>query len=107
MGDQYVREFEGGLLGKEQMESVCNQIRNELHPIMQGNDIDFDQFVYIMSVPSGKPDVAKAGQKDLYRVLYRACGMDCYNVRKNAVKHWALKRDGASPRSPRSVYRRA
>jgi len=104
--EQIIRGFEGGLLPREQLDQLCSEVRQELQGLEYGNQIDFDQFVYIMSVPSGQPDLAKSLKKDLYRCLWCTVGMDCTQVRKSALKNWDYT-VGASPRSPRSVYRRA
>lgn len=106
--ENIVRELEGGLLGKEQMDDLCKEIRSELQTVEKGEQIDFDQFVYIMSVEtSSKGDFKKAMSKDINRMAWKMCSIDNYNVRSTPVLGWSLAKSGASPRSPRSVYRRA
>lgn len=48
-----VRHVEAGLLAKEQVDNLVGNIRNELKTIVT-SDVDFDQFVYIMTTPTGQ-----------------------------------------------------
>lgn len=99
--DRIVREIEGGSLSKELVSSMCRAIRSELEVVGTDNEIDFDQFVYIMK--NSHPNFSDAVRKDWNRWLWNSCGVDKYNVRHTKVrKKWDLKKR----RGARSAYRR-
>lgn len=59
-----------------------------------------------MTVPPGQQDCKKAFNANIYSIVWKAMGVDCYEVRKLPLKQWHLEKAGASPRSPRSVYQK-
>jgi len=98
-----VRQIEAGLLGTEQVDGLVKLIREEIQQITARSTIDFDQFVYIMSTPTGRSDGQKALRRDLSRTAHTMCGVDCYNVRKARPLQWDWQR---MSQSPASAYRR-
>lgn len=100
--ERIVRHIEAGLLGKEQVDELVKAIREELKDVTSGSTIDFDQFLYLMRVKKGAR-IGQAVQRDIYRIMHKCFGVDCYDVRRLKPKEWGWE---ASPRSPLSVYRR-
>lgn len=104
--DKIVKEIEGALLSKEQVNELCREIRGELEAC-HGNkeEVDFDQFVYIMH--NKEASCKQAALKDLSRMAFSKCGHDCHKVRHMKPRQWNLKDKGdANVSSPRSVYKR-
>lgn len=102
--EQIVRQVEAGLLGKEQVDGLVKCIREEIQTMTYKENIDFEQFVYIMSTPTGRPDNSRALQRDMYRQAFNIFGMDCYDVRRNKPPPWNWQQVS---QSPHSAYRRA
>eukprot|EP00427_Karlodinium_veneficum_P054161 CAMPEP_0169415914 /NCGR_PEP_ID=MMETSP1017-20121227/62832_1 /TAXON_ID=342587 /ORGANISM="Karlodinium micrum, Strain CCMP2283" /LENGTH=613 /DNA_ID=CAMNT_0009523805 /DNA_START=1 /DNA_END=1843 /DNA_ORIENTATION=- len=102
--EEIVRKVEAGLLAKDQVDGIVRRTRRELESSLNSNEMDFSQFVYIMSTPSGKPDASLAMQRDVYSVAHACLGFDCYKVRKVEPKRWNWQQ---ASRSPNSAYRRA
>lgn len=98
-----VRQVEASLLGKEQVDDLVTTIRAELEPVTYKNHIDFDQFVYIMMTPTGKPDRTLAMRRDVSRLAFNCVGHDCYEVRKIPPRAWNWQ---LMSQSPQSAYRR-
>jgi len=102
--ERIVKELEGALLGKDQADSLAEEIRRELEAVSTNGSIDFDQFVYTML--NSKPNATDAMRKDLCRVLW-GCGIDCYSVRHlEPSTTWDLRKKGGTLCSNRSVYRK-
>merc|ERR1712050_14233 len=101
--EEIVRQVEAGLLAKDQVDNLVKSIRDELRVISYNNTIDFDQFVYIMSTPTGKPSRHLALRRDTFRMAYNVLNMDCYTVRKVRTKEWNWEK---MSQSPASAYRR-
>lgn len=101
-----VRQVEAGLLGTEQVDGLVRRVRREIEGVVKdrSDDIDFDQFVYIVSAPTGEPDRSMAFRRDVYKTAYRLLGVDCYNVRKYEPKEWNWQQ---TSRASSSAYRRA
>lgn len=102
--EEIVRKVEAGLLGTEQVDGLVRRVRRELEAVTKGGDIDFDQFVYIASAPTGSPDRNLALQRDVYKVANTCLGIDCYKVRRLEPKPWNWQQ---ASRSSGSAYRRA
>mmetsp|Transcript_104621 Transcript_104621/g.263414 ORF Transcript_104621/g.263414 Transcript_104621/m.263414 type:complete len:678 (-) Transcript_104621:93-2126(-) len=99
-----VRVVEAGLLGKEQVDGLVTCIRDELTRVVSEEEVDFDQFVYIMSNPtSGKPSAGNVIKRDFYRNAFKLFGVDCYEVRKLKPPEWNWQQ---MSQSPPSAYRR-
>merc|ERR1712050_157470 len=101
--EEIVRQVEAGLLAKDQVDNLVKSIRDELRVITYKDTIDFDQFVYIMSTPTGKPNRSLALRRDTFRMAYNVLNMDCYTVRKVKTKDWNWEK---MSQSPASAYRR-
>lgn len=100
--DRIVREIEGALLSQSQVSSICAEIRTELEHASSNNEVDFDQFVCLMS--TADPTFKDGVRADFSRLLWDRCGVDSHQVRHRVVPaSWDLSRD--APRGPRSVYR--
>lgn len=102
--EQIIRQVEAGLLAKEQVDGLVQCVRSEIRIATYKEHIDFEQFVYIMSTATGKPNRGLAMRRDTYRGCHSLCGVDCYHVRHVKPKEFLWVYD---PRSPSSVYRRA
>jgi len=102
--DRLVKELEGALLSKEQVNELSQEIRTELEMVTSTGEIDFDQFVYVMQ--NSQPNKKEALKKDIYRFAWNTCAVDCHSVRKLDTQPWNLSKGLVSPRSPRSVYRK-
>lgn len=101
--DGIVRQIEGAMLSQSQVSIMCEEIRNELQSVSTGDNIDFDQFVYIMIHPN--PNLADTMSRDVTRFLWDRCGVDSHGVRHVEVpRRWDLSQ--TSPKGSRSVYRR-
>lgn len=104
-----VRVVEAGLLGKEQVDGLVDCIRQELEVGGAGQrDIDFDQFVYIMttsSVEKGSSAGSTSGsmRRDFFRGAFNLLGVDCYDVRRYKPQEWNWQQ---MSQSPPSAYRR-
>lgn len=102
--ESIVKEVEGVLLSKEQVQSLTDEIRQELEMVAPKGCIDFDQFVYVLL--NSKPNPQEAIKKDCARLLWNSCGVDCHEVRKLPIT-WSLdKPKNFNFVSPRSVYRK-
>jgi len=101
--DRIVSEVEGALLGREQVQALNAEIRQELNEVSHNGTIDFDQFVYVML--NSTPNAMDAIKKDFSRVLWGCCGIDAHQVR-HVPHNWSLQSRGNDPRSPHSVYRK-
>merc|ERR1711879_538589 len=103
--EDIVRKVEAGLMAQDQVDNLVRCIRDELRSVTAKNDIDFDQFVYIMSTPTGKPDRNLALRRDAYRLAHNLLHVDCYTVRRRAKpKEWNWEKLSMSPNS---AYRRS
>jgi len=91
--DQVVKEIEGTQMGKERLDALCAEIRAELDQVTmakgQEKALDFDQFVYLMQ--NDVPSMKQAFKKDVYRMAWGRCGLDCYQIRHvPPEKSWKL-----------------
>jgi len=102
--EEIVRKVEAGLLGTEQVDGLVQKVRNELQPIAPEGDINFDQFVYIATAPTGAAHRGLAMKRDVYTAAYGCMGIDLYKVREIQPKPWKWQQ---ASRSSRSAYRRA
>lgn len=102
--EDIVRKVEAGLLGTEQVDGLVQKVRKELQPIASQGNIDFNQFVYIATAPTGAPHVGLAIKRDVYTAAYSCIGMDLYKVRQIQPKPWKWQQ---ASRSSGSAYRRA
>merc|ERR1740121_1771784 len=99
-----VRQVEAGLLGKEQVDGLVEGIRQEIKEVIDKQDIDFDQFVFIMTTPTGaNGGMRKAARRDIYRAAFTWCNVDCHDIRKEKPPAWNWQQ--MSHTAP-SVYRR-
>jgi len=101
--EDIIRQVEAGLLAKEQVDGLVHCIRDELRSVTYKDHIDFDQFIYIMSTPTGKPDRNLAFRRDAFRAAYNVLKLDCYTVRRVKTKEWNWEK---MSQSPNSAYRR-
>lgn len=97
-----VRVFEAGLLGQEQVDGLVEEIRDELNRATSG-DIDFDQFFYIMTSPSGGGGGSNINTT-MSRLAFNWFNVDCYEVRQYKPPAWNWEQ---MSRSAPSAYRRA
>jgi len=108
--EKVVKEVEGNQLGRDRVDALCSEIRDDLEHVTVGKNmdksLDFDQFVYIMQNES--PNCKQALKKDWYRFGWNRCGVDCHDVRHHPPntdwKHFhGGKATDANPRRG-SVY---
>lgn len=100
--ESIIRQVDAGLLGQEQVDGLVQCIRSEIKGVTYKEDIDFDQFVYIMSTPTGTPDRQLALRRDFSRWAHTCCRIDTYSTRRVKPKEWVWAARGSA-----SVYRRA
>jgi calcium-dependent protein kinase len=97
-----VKDIEGPQLGKDKVEELCADIRSELKAVIGSGanaGMDFDHFVYIML--NDQPSLSEALKKNLFRISWNRCAVDCYDVRHHAYEGWKVKAD--APGGPQSV----
>lgn len=100
--ESIIRQVDAGLLGQEQVDGLVQCIRSEIKGVTYKDHIDFDQFVYIMSTPTGAPDRGLALRRDFSRWAHTCCRVDTYSTRRVKPKEWVWAARGSA-----SVYRRA
>eukprot|EP00747_Dinoflagellata_sp_TGD_P167402 gnl/TRDRNA2_/TRDRNA2_191781_c0_seq1.p1 gnl/TRDRNA2_/TRDRNA2_191781_c0~~gnl/TRDRNA2_/TRDRNA2_191781_c0_seq1.p1 ORF type:complete len:580 (+),score=126.01 gnl/TRDRNA2_/TRDRNA2_191781_c0_seq1:144-1883(+) len=99
--EKIVREIEGSLLAKDQVDVLVEQVHKELVDVATNDELDFDQFLTLMN-----PKLHDDQRKGYYKFCFYACGQDLHNVRHLPVQKWDIHNTGGIVSSPRSVYRR-
>lgn len=96
-----VKEVEGQLVSMEVANSCAAQIQRELEQKGGADDLDFEQFVFLMK---SRPTAADALNTQISRGCWSAFGVDCYQVRHREPDRWDITKEKS--RANRSVYRR-
>jgi len=96
-----VKEVEGQLVSMEVANSCAAQIQRELEQKGGADDLDFEQFVFLMK---SRPTAADALNTQISRGCWSAFGVDCYQVRHREPERWDITKEKS--RANRSVYRR-
>jgi len=96
-----VKEVEGQLVSMEVAESCAMQIQKELERTGGADDLDFEEFVFLMK---SKPTAADALNTHVARACWAAFGVDCLQVRHREPERWDITKEKS--RANRSVYRR-